>query len=61
MTEEQLSTAIERALACVAEVAYKATENIKDPEIQKCTYILMSESIKTGIRILEEELINVTD
>lgn len=61
MTEEQLSIAEERALKRVAEVAYKATENIKDPKIQKHTYTLMSESIKAGILIMEEELINVTE
>ena len=61
MTEEQLSTAEERALARVAEVAYKATEEIKNPEIQKYAYTLMSESIKAGILIMEEELINVTE
>ena len=61
MTPEQLSTAEELALKRVAEVAYKATENINNPEIQKHTYTLMSESIKAGILIMEEELINVTD
>lgn len=60
MTEEQLSTAIERALARAAETAYKATEMITDPDIQKVTYKLMKESMEIGIRILEEKLINVT-
>ena len=61
MTEEQLSTAVERALARVPEYAYNGTENISYPSIQKATYKLMKYGMELGIRILEEELINVTE
>ena len=58
---EQLSIAEERALKRVAKVAYKATENIKNPEIQRHTYTLIAESVKAGILIMQEELMNITE
>lgn len=61
MTEEQLSIAEERALKRAAEVAYKTTENIKDREIQRHTYTLIAESVKAGILIMQEELMNITE
>ena len=56
-----IDEAEQRALARVAEQAYKISDNITSPEIQKLTYELVHDAICLGIRMMQEELMNITE